>query len=88
MNRAKDRLARPFVFQRLESSKPWKKYNDARYSLFEQEKHTDGNDTLRDWSDYTPAIFRHPQGEGFTHSIQLASAMMFTSPLLCWADHP
>jgi len=39
-------------------------------------------------ADYTPAIFSHPQGEGFTHAMQLASAMMFTSPLLCWADHP
>ncbi len=39
-------------------------------------------------ADYTPAIFRDPQGEGFTHAMQLASAMMFTSPLLCWADHP
>jgi alpha-glucosidase len=39
-------------------------------------------------ADYTPTIFSHPQGEGFTHAMQLASAMMFTSPLLCWADHP
>ncbi len=39
-------------------------------------------------ADYTPGIFSHPQGEGFTHAMQLASAMMFTSPLLCWADHP
>jgi alpha-glucosidase len=39
-------------------------------------------------ADYTPSIFSHPQGEGFTHAMQLASAMMFTSPLLCWADHP
>ena len=39
-------------------------------------------------ADYTPAIFRRPQGEGFTHAMQLAAAMMFTSPLLCWADHP
>ena len=39
-------------------------------------------------ADYTPAIFRDPQGEGFSHAMQLASAMMFTSPLLCWADHP
>jgi alpha-glucosidase len=39
-------------------------------------------------ADYTPAIFSHPQGEGFTHAMQLASAMLFTSPLLCWADHP
>jgi len=39
-------------------------------------------------ADYTPGIFSHPQGEGFTHSMQLASAMLFTSPLLCWADHP
>jgi len=39
-------------------------------------------------SDYTPAIFAKKQGAGFTHAMQLASAMMITSPLLCWADHP
>jgi alpha-glucosidase len=39
-------------------------------------------------ADYTPGIFSQPQGEGFTHAMQLASGMMFTSPLLCWADHP
>lgn len=39
-------------------------------------------------ADYTPTIFVQPQGKGFTHAMQLATAMMFTSPLLCWADHP
>lgn len=39
-------------------------------------------------ADYTPGIFSQPQGKGFTHSMQLASAVIFTSPLTVWADHP
>ncbi len=39
-------------------------------------------------ADYTPGIFVDPQGEGFSHAMQLASAMIITSPLLCWADNP
>ena len=39
-------------------------------------------------ADYTPAIFDPEKGKGFTHAMQLASAVILTSPYLCWADHP
>lgn len=39
-------------------------------------------------ADYTPGIFNPENGKGFTHSMQLASAVILTSPYLCWADHP
>ena len=39
-------------------------------------------------ADYTPCIFDPVKGKGFTHSMQLASAVILTSPYLCWADHP
>jgi alpha-glucosidase len=39
-------------------------------------------------ADYTPGIFNPVKGKGFTHSMQLASAVVLTSPYLCWADHP
>ena len=39
-------------------------------------------------ADYTPCIFDPVKGKGFTHSMQLASAVILTSPYFCWADHP
>jgi len=39
-------------------------------------------------ADFTPGILNPENGAGYTHAMQLASAMLFTSPLLCWADHP
>ena len=39
-------------------------------------------------ADYTPGIFNPERGKGFTHAMQLASAVILTSPYLCWADHP
>lgn len=39
-------------------------------------------------TDYTPGIFNQERSHGLTHAMQLAAAMMFTSPFLCWADHP
>ena len=39
-------------------------------------------------ADFTPGILNPENGAGYTQTMQLASAMLFTSPLLCWADHP
>ncbi|MBC8375912.1 MAG: glycoside hydrolase family 97 catalytic domain-containing protein [FCB group bacterium] len=39
-------------------------------------------------ADFTPGILNPEKGLGYTQAMQLAAAMMFTSPYLCWADHP
>ncbi|MCD6355053.1 MAG: glycoside hydrolase family 97 catalytic domain-containing protein, partial [Prolixibacteraceae bacterium] len=39
-------------------------------------------------ADFTPGIFNQLRADGLTNAMQLAAAMMFTSPFLCWADHP
>jgi alpha-glucosidase len=38
--------------------------------------------------DYTPTVFNPKELRGFTWSRELAQAVVFTSPFLCYADHP
>jgi alpha-glucosidase len=38
--------------------------------------------------DYTPTVFNPKELRGYTWSRELAQAIVFTSPLLCYADHP
>lgn len=39
-------------------------------------------------ADYTPTVFNPKELRGFTWSRELAQAIVFTSPFLCYADHP
>lgn len=38
--------------------------------------------------DYTPTVFNPKELRGYTWSRELAQAVVFTSPYLCYADHP
>lgn len=38
--------------------------------------------------DYTPTVFSPKELRGYTWSRELAQAVVFTSPFLCYADHP
>jgi alpha-glucosidase len=38
--------------------------------------------------DYTPTVFNPKELRGFTLARELAQAVVFTSPFLCYADHP
>jgi alpha-glucosidase len=38
--------------------------------------------------DYTPTVFNPKELRGYTWSRELAQAIVFTSPYLCYADHP
>ena len=38
--------------------------------------------------DYTPTVFNPRELRGFTWARELAQAVVFTSPFLCYADHP
>jgi alpha-glucosidase len=38
--------------------------------------------------DYTPTVFNTKELRGFTSARELAQAIVFTSPYLCYADHP
>jgi alpha-glucosidase len=38
--------------------------------------------------DYTPTVFNPRELRGYTWSRELAQAIVFTSPFLCYADHP
>ncbi len=38
--------------------------------------------------DYTPTVFNPKELRGYTWSRELAQAVVFTSPFLCYADHP
>ena len=38
--------------------------------------------------DYTPTVFNPKELRGFTWARELAQAVVFTSPYLCYADHP
>lgn len=38
--------------------------------------------------DYTPTVFNPKELRGFTWARELAQAIVFTSPFLCYADHP
>jgi alpha-glucosidase len=38
--------------------------------------------------DYTPTVFNPKELRGYTWSRELAQAIVFTSPFLCYADHP
>jgi len=38
--------------------------------------------------DYTPTVFNPKELRGFTWARELAQAVVFTSPFLCYADHP
>ena len=38
--------------------------------------------------DYTPTVFNPKELRGFTWSREVAQAIVFTSPFLCYADHP
>jgi alpha-glucosidase len=38
--------------------------------------------------DYTPTVFNRKELRGYTWSRELAQAIVFTSPFLCYADHP
>lgn len=39
-------------------------------------------------SDYTPTVFNPRELRGYTWARELAQAIVFTSPFLCYADHP
>ena len=39
-------------------------------------------------ADYTPTVFNPKELRGFTWARELAQAIVFTSPFLCYADHP
>jgi alpha-glucosidase len=39
-------------------------------------------------ADYTPTVFNPKELRGYTWSRELAQAIVFTSPFLCYADHP
>jgi len=39
-------------------------------------------------ADYTPTVFNPKELRGFTWARELAQAVVFTSPFLCYADHP
>jgi alpha-glucosidase len=38
--------------------------------------------------DYTPTVFNPRELRGFTWARELSQAIVFTSPFLCYADHP
>jgi alpha-glucosidase len=38
--------------------------------------------------DYTPTVFNPKELRGYTWARELAQAVVFTSPYLCYADHP
>ena len=38
--------------------------------------------------DYTPTVFNPKELRGYTWARELAQAVVFTSPFLCYADHP
>lgn len=39
-------------------------------------------------ADYTPTVFNPKELRGYTWARELAQAIVFTSPFLCYADHP
>lgn len=39
-------------------------------------------------ADYTPTVFNPSELRGYTWARELAQAIVFTSPFLCYADHP
>lgn len=39
-------------------------------------------------ADYTPTVFNPRELRGYTWARELAQAIVFTSPFLCYADHP
>ena len=39
-------------------------------------------------ADYTPTVFNPKELRGYTWARELAQAIIFTSPFLCYADHP
>jgi alpha-glucosidase len=39
-------------------------------------------------ADYTPTVFNARELRGYTWARELAQAVVFTSPFLCYADHP
>ena len=39
-------------------------------------------------ADYTPTVFNPRELRGYTWARELSQAMVFTSPFLCYADHP
>lgn len=39
-------------------------------------------------ADYTPTVFNPEELRGYTWSREVAQAIVFTSPFLCYADHP
>jgi len=46
------------------------------------------NRFVQGFGDYTPTVFNPAELLGFTWSREIAQAIVFTSPFLCYADHP
>lgn len=61
-----------------------------KWSTFTSEHYTTLPFTrlLAGHGDFTPTTFQAKLQKGTTSTLQLASAVVFTSPMLCWADKP
>ncbi len=46
------------------------------------------NRFVQGFADYTPTVFNPDELLGYTWSREIAQAIVFTSPFLCYADHP
>jgi alpha-glucosidase len=46
------------------------------------------NRFVQGFGDYTPTVFNPAELRGYTWSREIAQAIVFTSPFLCYADHP
>jgi alpha-glucosidase len=46
------------------------------------------NRFVQGFADYTPTVFNPSELLGYTWSREIAQAIVFTSPFLCYADHP
>jgi alpha-glucosidase len=46
------------------------------------------NRYVQGFADYTPTVFNPDELLGYTWSREIAQAIVFTSPFLCYADHP
>jgi alpha-glucosidase len=46
------------------------------------------NRFVQGFADYTPTVFNPAELLGYTWSREIAQAIVFTSPFLCYADHP
>ena len=65
----------------LEHNK-WSTFTSEHYTTLPFTRYLAGH------GDFTPTTFQSKFQKGTTSTLQMASAVVFTSPMLCWADKP